>query len=159
MWRSAGHPDSLTPERYLDAKTPGSKNYLAQGSKVVSGSATFDTYGNIVTDNRVFAPNDIATSYKSYVEALHRGTAWGGDPSEVDVFSGTFLKIREISLTYTLPKDIAAKFKAKDASISAIGQNVLFWAKDFKYSDPDGGSENFSDPSQRYLGFNIRLGF
>lgn len=159
MWRSGGHPDSLTPERYLDAKTPGSKNYLAQGSKVVSGSATFDTYGNIVTDNRVFAPNDIATSYKSYVEALHRGTAWGGDPSEADIFSGTFLKIREISLTYTLPKDIAAKFKAKDASISAIGQNVLFWAKDFKYSDPDGGSENFSDPSQRYLGFNIRLGF
>lgn len=159
MWISGNHPGSLTPERYLDAKTPGSKNYLAQGSKVVSGSATYDTYGNIVTDNRVFAPNDVTASYKSYIEALHRGTAWGGDPSEVDIFSGTFLKVREVSVTYILPKNIATKFKAKDASISAIGQNVLFWAKDFKYSDPDGGSENFSDPSQRYLGFNIKLGF
>lgn len=49
--------------------------------------------------------------------------------------------------------------KAQSLSVSAIGQNVLFWAKDFKYSDPDGGSENFSDPSQRYLGFNVKIGF
>ena len=47
----------------------------------------------------------------------------------------------------------------KGASISFVGQNVLFWAKDFKYSDPDGGNENFSDPSVRYLGGNIKLSF
>jgi len=47
----------------------------------------------------------------------------------------------------------------KGASVSFIGQNVLFWAKDFKYSDPDGGTEDFSDPSVRYLGGNIKLSF
>jgi len=40
-----------------------------------------------------------------------------------------------------------------------VGQNVMLWAKDFKYSDPDGGVEDFSDPAVRYLGFNVKLTF
>jgi hypothetical protein len=67
--------------------------------------------------------------------------------------------MREMSITYVLPKDIANRLNAKNISVSAIGQNLLLWAKDFKYSDPDGGSDDFSDPSQRYLGFNLKLDF
>ncbi|OFX57767.1 MAG: TonB-dependent receptor [Bacteroidetes bacterium GWB2_41_8] len=159
MWRAGGHPNSLTEARYLDATKPGTKNYIGEGVKVVSGAATYDTYGNITSDTRVFAPNDVATTYKSYIENLHKGTAWGGSPSTVDLYSTTFLKIRELSLTYFLPKNISAKIGARDVSVSAVGQNVLLWAKQFKYSDPDGGSENFADPSQRYIGLNVKLGF
>jgi len=43
--------------------------------------------------------------------------------------------------------------------VSAIGQNVFLWAKQFKYSDPDGGYENFSDPSIRYTGVNLKFTF
>jgi TonB-linked SusC/RagA family outer membrane protein len=159
MWRSGGHPNSLTEARYLDATQPGTKNYIGQGVKVVSGTATYDTYGNITSDTRVFAANDVATTYKSYIETLHKGTAWGGAPSTVDLYSTTFLKIRELSLTYFLPKNISGKIGASNVSVSAVGQNVLLWAKQFKYSDPDGGSENFADPSQRYFGLNVKLGF
>ena len=159
MWRAGSHPNSVVPERYLDAKTPGSRNYTGEGVKVVSGTVTYDTYGNITNDTRVFAPNDVAVTYKSYTEALHKGTAWGGAASPVDVYSTTFLKVREMSLTYFVPKNIASKIGSKDISVSAVGQNVFLWAKDFKYSDPDGGSENFADPSQRYFGLNLKLGF
>lgn len=161
MWRSGGHPNSVTPERYLDMTVAGSKNYIGQGVKIVSGTVQYDTYGNIIpgSDTRVFAPNNTPTTYKSYIEGSHKGTAWGGSPSKVDIYSGTFFKLREVSVTYNVPQSICSKIKAHTLSVSAIGQNVLFWAKDFKYSDPDGGSENFSDPSQRYLGFNIKIGF
>ncbi len=159
MWRSGSHPNSLVPERYLDATVAGSKNYLGEGVKVVSGTATYDTYGNITSDNRVFAPNDVKTTYKSYIEAYHKGTAWGGSPSPVDLYDATFFKIREISLTYTLPRSVSSKITANNVSISAIAQNVFLWAKQFKYSDIDGGSENFADPSQRYVGFNLKVGF
>ncbi|MFY9152830.1 MAG: SusC/RagA family TonB-linked outer membrane protein [Prolixibacteraceae bacterium] len=159
MWRAGGHPNSLTEARYLDATQPGTKNYVGQGVKVVSGAATYDTYGNITSDTRIFAPNDVATTYKSYIENLHKGTAWGGAPSPVDLYSTTFLKIRELSLTYFLPGNISSKIGARDVSVSAVGQNVLLWAKQFKYSDPDGGSENFADPSQRYIGLNVKLSF
>lgn len=159
MWRAGSHPESVVAERFLDANQPGTRNYIGQGVKVVSGSATYDTYGNIISDNRTYAPNDVAVTYQTYINNLHRGTAWGGSPSSLDAYSTTFFKIREISLSYDLPKSIFEKFRANSASISAIGQNVFLWAKQFKYSDPDGGSENFSDPSIRYLGFNLRVVF
>lgn len=159
MWRAGSHPNSVVPERFLDAEVAGSKNYIGQGVKVVSGDVSFDTYGNIVNDTRTYAPNDVATTYQTYQNNLHKGTAWGGSPSPLDAYSTTFFKIREISLTYNLPIQITEKFNANAASISAVGQNVFLWAKQFKYSDPDGGYENFSDPSIRYLGFNLKLVF
>ena len=66
--------------------------------------------------------------------------------------------MREISLTYTIPGKLINKF-AKAGSISLIGQNVLLKAKDFKYSDPDGSTEDFTDPSTRYLGAKINFTF
>ncbi len=158
MWRAGSHPNSVTAERMLDA-TVGGNNYVGEGVKVVSGAATFDTYGNIISDDRVFAPNDVATTYESYINNLHKGTAWGGAASPVDVYSTTFLKIREMSLTYTFPKSICEKMYTKAISLSAVGQNLLLWSKQFKYSDPDGGVDNFSDPSIRYVGFNLKVNF
>lgn len=159
MWRAGSHPNSVVPERYLDATVAGSKNYLGEGVKVVSGTVTYDTYGNITSDNRVFAPNDVKTTYKSYIEAYHKGTAWGGSPSVADLYDATFFKIREVSLTYNFPRAFTKKLLMTDVSVSAIAQNVMMWAKQFKYSDIDGGTENFSDPSQRYVGLNLKVGF
>lgn len=159
MWRAGSHPKSVVPERYLDATNPGTKNYIGSGVKVVSGVATYDTYGNITSDTRVYAPNDVPVTYESYITTIHRGTAWGGSPSPLEAYSTTFLKIREMSLTYNLPSSLCAMLKSQGISISAIGQNMYLWAKQFKYSDPDGGYENFSDPSIRYLGFNLKLLF
>ena len=159
MWRAGSHPKSVNEARYLDATQPGTKNYVGDGVKIISGEATYDTYGNIVSDTRVFAKNDVLATYETYISNLHKGTAWGGSPSPADAYSTTFFKIREVSLTYNLPKKISSRVKAKDISVSAVGQNLFLWAKDFKYSDPDGGSENFSDPSQRYIGFNLKVNF
>ena len=101
MWRAGSHPNSVVPERFLDANNPGSRNYTGEGVKVVSGEATYDTYGNITSDNRTYAPNDVAVTYQTYINNLHRGTAWGGAPSTLDAYSTTFFKIREISSLIT----------------------------------------------------------
>lgn len=159
MWRSGSHPKSVTPERYLDATVPGSKNYIGKGVKVISGSATYDTYGNITSDDRVYAPNDVAVTYESYINTAHSGTAWGGSPSPLEAYCTTFFKVREMSLTYDLPRSLCNRFKSQGVSVSAVGQNMYLWAKQFKYSDPDGGYENFSDPSIRYVGFNLKFNF
>ncbi|HEX5555470.1 MAG TPA: SusC/RagA family TonB-linked outer membrane protein, partial [Chitinophagaceae bacterium] len=50
MWISGNHPKSLTEARYLDATTPGTKNYLGNGVKVVSGSITYDANYHVVSD-------------------------------------------------------------------------------------------------------------
>ena len=160
MWQSGGHPDSVTPERALDVANPGSSNFIGQGVRVVSGSVTYDTFGNITSDDRVYATNDVATTYMQYVKDLHASSAWGGTGTTADAYEKTFFKLRELSLTYTVPTSVLEKWGAvKKASVSFIGQNVFLWAKDFKYSDPDNRYEDFADPSVRYLGANIKLSF
>lgn len=158
MWQAGIHPNSLTEARELDVATPGSKNFIGQGVKVVSGTATYDQDGNITSDTRVFEANDVSSTYKQYIIDLHNSSAWGGAGSPADTYSKTFLKLREISLTYIIPSKYLHGV-AKAASISFVGQNVLLLAKDFKYSDPDGGVEDFADPSVRYLGGNIKVTF
>lgn len=181
MWQSGGHPDSVTPERALDVEAAGvyaaagggeagdaalaaaglvSNNYIGNGVMVVSGSVEYDTDGNIIFDDRVYAPNDVATTYLRAVKDLHNSSAWGGTGTPVDAYERTFFKLREVSLTYNVPSKFLNSWgPVKNASVSFIGQNVLLWAKDFEYSDPDGGKEDFSDPSVRYLGANIKLSF
>ena len=62
MWQSGNHPNSLTEARYKDATIPGSKNFLGDGVKVVSGAITYDANYHVVSDTRVFAPNDVYTT-------------------------------------------------------------------------------------------------
>lgn len=157
LWQSGNHPNSLTAERAADVADPTTPHFLGQGVKVVSGTFTYDVNG-ILTDTRVYAPNDVKSSYRQYVIDLHGSSAWGGNGTEADTYSKTYFKMREISLSYNIPAKYLRKI-ARAASISFIGQNVLLKAKDFKYSDPDGGVEDFSDPSVRYLGFKLNVSF
>ncbi|WP_159018849.1 SusC/RagA family TonB-linked outer membrane protein [Algibacter sp. L3A6] len=159
MWQSGVHPDSVTPERALDVATPGSSNYIGEGVMVTSGTVEFDTDGTILSDTRVFETNNIATTYLRAAKDLHASSAWGGTGTTTDAFSRTYLKLREISLNYSIPSMYLSSWGAKSASISLIGQNVLLWSKDYKYSDPDNRTEDFADPSVRYLGANIKVSF
>ncbi|MEQ9219190.1 MAG: SusC/RagA family TonB-linked outer membrane protein [Cyclobacteriaceae bacterium] len=158
MWQAGVHPESVTETRALDV-AEGTNNYIGEGLKVISGDVDFDPSGNIISDTRVFEENDVAVSYQNAVRALHASSVWGGGPTRNDVYEKTFFKMREISLTYTIPNSLLQNWPIKSASISFVGQNVLFWAKEFKYSDPDGGSDDFADPSVRYLGGNIKFSF
>ena len=158
MWSAGAHPGTLTAERAADTANPGSTNFLGKGVKVVSGTVEYDSYGNVLSDTRVFAPNDVYTTYKQYIKDMHSGVAWGGSGRPADLYSTTFIKLRELSLSYRLPQSVV-KGWAKSATVSFVGQNLFLWAKDFKYSDPDGGSEDFADPSIRYIGFNVKLTF
>lgn len=153
MWNSGSHPDSDNQWRY-DEVVNGNKSYIGQGVKVVSGAVEYDTNGNILNDTRVFAPNDTEVSYESYIRTYE---PWSGNAVHQNVRKTTFFKLRELSITYSLPNSILEKTKIKGASIGFVGNNLFMWAKEFKYSDPDVDSDNLSSPSMRYLGFNIKL--
>lgn len=155
MWNSGSHPDSDTPERYEEVVN-GKITFVAPGVKIVSGSVEYDVDGNIVSDTRVFAPNDVAVSYQDYIQKYE---PWSGNAAMQNYRSTTFFKIRELALTYKLPESACNWTHLKGASVSFIAQNLLLWAKEFKYADPDVDGDNLSSPSQRFLGFNVNINF
>ena len=155
MLETGAHPDTDNQWRY-DEVVNGKKNYVGEGVKIVSGEVKYDQYGRITSDTRVFAPNDIETSYEDFVRSSHN------NPDKL-VQKKTFLKLREMSIGYNLPKKFISKLSMNSCYVGFIGQNLFVLTKDFRFSDPDGfediEGEDISSPSIRYVGVNLKVEF
>lgn len=134
------------------------KEYIAEGVKVVSGELKRDGEGNVISDTRKFAPNDIPTNYFDYVQ--NSKGYYGID--ECVLVDRSFLKLREVSLTYDLTKHLT-KTPIKGASVSLVGRNLFLITKS-GLVDPDQYNENtvwdnLQTPSFRNIGFNVNVTF
>ena len=146
-WDSGTNPATDNQDRYDEVKN--GKLYIGKGVKVVSGAVTYDSKGNVASDTRVFAPNDVPISYQAYAQWFR-----GGE----NIQSKTFVKVREISAGYRLPVKMLKKVGIKTASVSLTAQNAFMFTG-FKFSDPDVDDENLNSPSQRIIGVNFKVGF
>ena len=152
LWDAGGHPDSDNKWRYQEV-VEGKKNFCGGGVRVVSGAVTYrDNFGTVESDTRVFEPNTVESSYQVYARRY-----W--TRPENYIFSETFIKLRELSVSYDVPKNIINKAGLASASVSLIGQNLFLWAKEFRFTDPDVSEDVLASPSVRYIGFNLKLDF
>ena len=55
------------------------------------------------------------------------------------VYDASFVKLREVSLSYVFPKDLINKFSLENLSFSVIGRNLWIIHKNTPYSDPEAG--------------------
>jgi TonB-linked SusC/RagA family outer membrane protein len=82
-------------------------------------------------------------------------------PGDADFFlyDATFARLKTIELGYTLPKNLAAKVKLDDVRIFVSGFNVLTWAKDIKWTDPELSGNILYYPPQRIFNMGINVKF
>ena len=79
-------------------------------------------------------------------------------------YSATNLRLREVTLDYTLPASLLGKSNyIKNAKISLIGRNLFFFQRSAPF-DPDiargrGGTEYTALPFTRSFGLNLRASF
>lgn len=156
MWNSGTHPKSDNKWRY-DEVVNGLQNYVGPGVKVESGSATYDPYGNVISDDRVFAANDVPVLYQNYITIYNENS--GDHNAKQSILDASFIKLREVAFNYNVPTSIINKLHMKSLKVGVVAQNLLMWTKAFKYSDPDRGKENLNSPTPRNIGFNINLSF
>ncbi|MEP7257673.1 MAG: SusC/RagA family TonB-linked outer membrane protein [Flavitalea sp.] len=82
----------------------------------------------------------------------------------------TFIKLRDITLSYSLPKMISDKIKAQYVTLTAIGRNFLIWTpKKNSFIDPEVSdiSNDFlgefgelaASPATKSYGFALKIGF
>jgi TonB-linked SusC/RagA family outer membrane protein len=98
-------------------------------------------------------------------------TAYGitSNPAAAFVYDASFVKLREVSLTYSLPKAWLAKSKAvRGVDFSIVGRNLWIIHKNLPDADPEdaASSGNFGQgystgayPAVRTVGANVRLSF
>jgi hypothetical protein len=85
---------------------------------------------------------------------------------EPNMMSKSYLKLREIVLGYNLPAKVLGKSFIKNASISFVARNILYFMKDNKFKDVDidqyAGSQsgtNLQTPTTRSYGVNLNVVF
>jgi hypothetical protein len=125
------------------------------------------TRGNVVGD-RCEGADTSATA----LLGVYRYAKWGGGAQDARAYidDGSFLKVREISLNYTVPRDLVARTLggARDVRLSLAGRN-LFMISNYWSFDPEVsnfGSQNttqFVDlspfPPSRSFFFSVDVGF
>lgn len=151
MWDTGSHPDSDNQYRY-DEVVNKNKSYIGTGVVVASGEVKYDSYGTITSDTRTYSKNETKVSYQDYARSYGDGTR--------GKTNATFIKVREISIGYTIPGSISKKLGARSIMVSVTGQNVWMWTKDFRFADPDKADDTqLTAPSVRYMGANVQLTF
>ena len=141
--------------------------YVGPGVKIVSGTPTYA--GGVITNLSAltFAPNDVAAK----VQTIAGASGYGG-VDEYWMTNRSFVKLREVSIAYSLPANALVKMKyIKGATFSLMGRNLLYWA-DRKDQDLDQFAAGYNDSDRslqkgailqsataRRFGFNISLNF
>ena len=104
------------------------------------------------------------------MNSYYNQTYNAGEGATYALIDKTLFKLRELSLSYNLPKSILSKTFVNSVQIALVGNNLLLWTPDSNlYTDPEvttfgnDMAADFGDygatPSTRSIGFNIKLGF
>lgn len=104
--------------------------------------------------------NTVAISPQNY----YQGYWFVATPN---VYSGDFIKLREIKLSYALPSSLISKTPFNEVTVGAFGRNLAIISADLPYLDPQvvtgsgnvQGLENAQVPSTRSIGFNLGFKF
>ena len=106
------------------------------------------------------APKDLRTYY-GFIAAENSGI------SEEFVYDTDFIKFRELSVSYNLPKKSLENFFISDLRFSLIGRNLFYISKSIDNVDPEAslnnlnsqGIERFGIPPTRSFGFSVNVKF
>lgn len=151
MWW--GGTNRGTVNSFRDDANAGKSTYVGKGVVVTGGAATYDANGDITSDTRTFATNTQAVNYIDYMTNTSNGAN-----NNYNYFSQTFLKLREVTLTWRVPGKWLKGTFFHSADVSAVGRNLLLFSK-MPNVDPDAGADNLQTPSTRSMGFNVNLKF
>jgi TonB-linked SusC/RagA family outer membrane protein len=128
------------------------RNTLANGGGVILDGVTADGSKNTTRVHAYKYSNP--WGYKHATNAAH-------------TYDASFVKLREVSLSYIVPKKYTDRFKLNNVTVSATGKNLWIIHKNTPYADPEAGLssgniqgyQSGSYPSVREYGVNLKIQF
>jgi len=173
-WKNSVKYKNFTLTFLLDAKF-GAKlfsgtnyqlyNYGMHKNTLV-GRTVAEPYAKTVfagIDEETGAANTVAVTAQDYYQAICNANI-----GEEFVYDASFIKLRELSLSYTFPKSMLSSLKVvKGLSVSLIARNLWTIMKHTPNIDPESavnasngqGLELNGYPATRNIGFNVNVKF
>jgi hypothetical protein len=144
------HPGGRTGQELRDWLVANADEYILNGFHVVGGPTIADggfpeSYSGVEVDDGVFIPGVTQNSDGTYTENLGEdGTmfipyviAYPWSFTNSSTFDADFIKLREVSLSYTLPPSILSKLKIQGLVVSVYSRNIILWTKAKLGVDPE----------------------
>jgi TonB-linked SusC/RagA family outer membrane protein len=112
--------------------------------------------------NAAGSPNTVVVPAQTYYQALAKNV------SGLDVLDGSFIKLRQVSFGYTIPKNVLQSTPFSAINVSLVGRNLWTIMKRSDNIDPESafsslvgysGIEGTSIPATRTFGFSVNFKF
>lgn len=154
----------------LNGRLPGTEYYMsADDPRIAAAGLTpldgvyMIAPGVVENGDGTYSPNNKVITVESYYKEYYRIAN-----VETNSFDASYLKLREVRLDYSFPKQVLSRTFLTSASVGLYGRN-LFCATKYPLFDPETsalngssiitGIETGSLPSARTFGLNINLAF
>ncbi len=107
------------------------------------------------------------TNTKRVAGGDYRVFGYSRNPNAAFVYDASYVKLREATISYNLPKSLIEKIKLAGASVGITGNNLWIIHKNLPHADPEAsqGAGNIQGwqsgvmPTVRNIGFNVNLKF
>ncbi len=97
----------------------------------------------------------------------YRYAGWSRNPNSAFIYDASYVKLREVSLTYDLPRKMLSNSPIYGASLSLVGSNLWIIHKNLPYADPEVGQSSGNTqgwqsgvmPAIRRVGVTLKVQF
>ncbi|OCA70758.1 hypothetical protein BBI01_12520 [Chryseobacterium artocarpi] len=134
------------------------RNSLADGGGVILPGVKADG-----------TPNDIRADFTDSANPYGYTGGSGGTeaPEKMHVYDGSFVKLRNVTISYRLPKETFGNSFIESMTLSLIGRNLWIIHKNTPYTDPEAGMsagnamgfQNGAHPAFREIGASVKVEF
>ncbi len=134
--------------------------YTGDGVNLTGAAIAVDPITGVITNYKDLTETQNST--KSQVQPFVTRQA---SIPDLDIIKKTYVKLREVTFTYTLPQKLFGKMGfVKKATVSLVGRNLLyFFPSRYKDLDVDQYTQDsgsgLQTPTTRSYGFNLNLSF
>jgi TonB-linked SusC/RagA family outer membrane protein len=158
---TAGTNDKGNPVR-SDPETGGGLPIggVIAATDPVTGELILDEDGNATSDGT-------ANTEYAYYGNYSNASGWATAPNALHIYDATYVKLRQLAITYSLPRSLVDKWPIQGMDFSIVARNLAILYKNSPYTDPEAGLsagnvqgyQSGAYPSVREVGFNVTLKF
>ncbi len=122
-----------------------------------------DENGNKVSNNVPVSPQNFWSAAVSGINTNQFRFS-----GEALIYDATVYRLRELSLSYQIPKNLLTNLPFGSASVTFVGRNLWFLAPNLPHLDPEvstygagnvQGVEQYAPPTTKNYGFNVKFTF
>lgn len=119
----------------------------------------FVTIGNSSYDNAYVARAKNRWSVTNPTGTMPRSDAYQLGNTTFFLYDATFIRLKTLELGYTVPERLISKVGLSNLRLYVSGFNLLTWAKEIKWSDPEINNDSLNYPQQRVMNLGVSVKF